>query len=48
MDLMARGHRRIMFPGLAFAPNPVAGAPNAFTAEDFNGSTATFALRYAF
>ena len=35
-------------PGLAFAPNPIAGAPNAFTAEDFNGSTATFALRYAF
>ncbi len=35
-------------PGLAVAPNPSAGANNAFTAEDFNGSTATFALRYAF
>jgi hypothetical protein len=34
-------------PGLAFAPNAVPPA-EAFTSEDFNGSTATFALRYAF
>jgi hypothetical protein len=33
--------------GLAVAPNLVPSA-NAFTSEDFNGSTATFALRYMF
>jgi len=34
-------------PGLAFTPNAIPPS-NAFTAQDFNGSTATFALRYAF
>ena len=34
-------------PGLAFAPNLIPPA-SAFNAEDFNGSTVTFAFRYAF
>src|ERR1700683_137962 len=34
-------------PGLAVAPSVVPPA-NAFNAEDFNGSTVTFAFRYAF
>lgn len=34
-------------PGLAVAPNLIPPA-NAFNAEDFNGSTVTFAFRYAF
>ena len=34
-------------PGLAVAPGLVPPA-NAFNAEDFNGSTVTFAFRYAF
>jgi hypothetical protein len=34
-------------PGLAVAPNLIPPA-SAFNAEDFNGSTTTFALRYAF